>query len=306
MRIPIEIIVLVSLAIPLLGQDTAGTGTITGLIRNSVGVLASGVQACVMSSGRCATSVEGGAFRLPELRPGMYRLEVSVSATSTMLSGDIEVRAGLESTVDIALPDLSSGMQSVTVTESAFIEPEEIKNSGFLIQSREIFQSAGALQDVSRYVQSLPGVAIGADDFRNDIIVRGGSPLENLFIVDNIEVPNINTFANFASAGGTVGILDAALIQDVSFLTGGYPAPFINRTSSVLQVTQREGSREQLQGRLTLGFAGVGTILEGPIRKGRGSWVVSPDGAFWIYLPKTSGLEAFRRRIHLTARLSMI
>ena len=93
------------------------------------------------------------------------------------------------------------------------------------MQYREILRSAGAQQDVSRYVRSLPGVAIGADDFRNDIIVRGGSPLENLFIVDNIEVPNINTFANFASAGGTVGILDAALIQDVSFPRGSNCSP---------------------------------------------------------------------------------
>jgi hypothetical protein len=182
--------------------------------------------------------------------------------------------------VEIALPKFDIEAQSVTVTEPVFIAPEEIKNSGYLVQAREIFQSAAALQDVSRYVQSLPGVAIGADDFRNDIIVRGGSPLENLFIVDNIEVPNINTFANFGSAGGTVGILDAGLIQDVNFLTGGYPAPFINRTSSVLQVTQREGNREQFQGRLTLGFAGVGTILEGPIRKHKGSWVISARRSF--------------------------
>ena len=64
---------------------------------------------------------------------------------------------------------------------------------------------------MSRYVQSLPGVVIGSNDFRNDIIVRGGSPLENLFVVDNVEVPNINTFANFASAGGTVSILDGTV-----------------------------------------------------------------------------------------------
>lgn len=94
------------------------------------------------------------------------------------------------------------------------------------------------------YVQSLPGAVLGTDDFRNDLIVRGGSPLENLDIVDNIEIPNINTFANFASAGGTVSILDAQLIQDVTFLTGGFPASYTNRTSSVLQVSQREGNRD--------------------------------------------------------------
>ena len=154
-----------------------------------------------------------------------------------------------------------------------------MKNSGFLVEPREILKSAAALQDVSRYVQALPGVVIGSNDFRNDIIVRGGSPLENLFVVDNVEIPNINAFANFASAGGTVSLLDAELIQDVTFLTGGYPAPYINRTSSVLQVTQREGNRQKFRGWATLGFAGAGAILEGPINVGQGEGIVGGVGA---------------------------
>src|SRR4029078_7020151 len=147
-------------------------------------------------------------------------------------------------------------------------------------ERREILTRAAALQDVSRYVQSLPGVVIGSNDFRNDIIVRGGSPLENLFVVDNVEIPNINAFAHFAAAAGTVRLLDAELLQDVTFLTGGYPAPFINRTSSVLQVTQREGNRQQFGGWATLGFAGAGAILEGPINAGKGAWVVSARRSF--------------------------
>ena len=102
--------------------------------------------------------------------------------------------------------------------------------------------------------------------------------------MDNVEIPNINAFANFASAGGTVSLLDAELLQDVTFLTGGYPAPYINRTSSVLQVTQREGNRKKFGGWATLGFAGAGAILEGPINvgkgAGKGSWVVSARRSF--------------------------
>ena len=277
------------LSCALLGQDTAGSGTVRGIVRDNAKAPISGVRACVAETERCGTSNESGQFVLADVRPGRVRLQFSIAGAGTLVSSDVEVRAGLDANIEVELPSLNAGVQSVTVTDAVFIEPEEIKNSGYLIQSREVFQSAGALQDVSRYVQQLPGVVIGADDFRNDIIVRGGSPLENLFIVDNIEVPNINTFANFASAGGTVGILDAGLIQDVTFLTGGYPSPFINRTSSVLQVTQREGSREKIQARLTLGFAGVGTILEGPIRKGKGSWVVSVRRSFLDLFTKDLG-----------------
>jgi len=202
-------------------QDTTGVGFIKGTITEPDGKAAGNVMVCAANSGRCATSNEKGAFEIVDLRAGVYELEVTPDGRPSFTSDSIEVRAGLETQVAVALPALSGSAQSITVSESVFVAQEEVKNSAFLVQSQEVFKSAGALQDVSRYIQTLPGVAIGSDDFRNDIIVRGGSPLENLFVVDNIEIPNINTFANFASAGGTVSILDAAMIQDTTFLSGG-------------------------------------------------------------------------------------
>ncbi|MGE5816346.1 MAG: TonB-dependent receptor, partial [Acidobacteriota bacterium] len=265
-------------------QDTTGVGAIVGVVVSASGQPAEGVRVCALDTASCATSDGQGAFRIGELRAGAYRLEVLPLAGLPFTSDPVEVRAGLDGTVNITLPTMENFQQTVTVTAPAYQAPEGVKNSGFLAEPREILKSAAALQDVSRYVQGLPGVVIGTNDFRNDIIVRGGSPLENLFVVDNVEIPNINAFANFASAGGTVSLLDAELLQDVTFLTGGYPAPYINRTSSVLQVTQREGSRKAFGGWATLGFAGAGAILEGPINvgkgEGKGSWVVSARRSF--------------------------
>ena len=261
-------------------QDTTGAGGIIGTVRDAAGSAVAGARVCALGSSACAATDADGRFRLPGLRAGAYELEILAPDGAPFTSDAVTVRAGVDAAVDIVLPADARVEQNVTVTASAFRVPEEVKTSGFLVQPREILKSAGALQDVSRYVQTLPGVAIGSNDFRNDLIVRGGSPLENLFIVDNVEIPNINTFANFASAGGTVSILDAALIEDVTFLSGGYPAAYVNRTSSVLQVAQREGDREQFRGWATLGFAGAGTILEGPIREGRGSWIVSARRSF--------------------------
>ena len=261
-------------------QDTTGVGVISGVVVNAAGQPAAGVRVCALDTASCATSDTRGAFRIGELRAGAYRLEILPLAGLPFTSDPVDVRAGLNGNVDITLPAVENFQQTITVTAPAFQAPEEVKNSGFLVEPREILKSAAALQDVSRYVQGLPGVVIGTNDFRNDIIVRGGSPLENLFVVDNVEIPNINAFANFASAGGTVSLLDAELLQDVTFLTGGYPAPYINRTSSVMQVTQREGNRKQFGGWATLGFAGAGAILEGPINAGKGSWVVSARRSF--------------------------
>jgi hypothetical protein len=261
-------------------QDSTGVGAIAGVVASAAGQPAEGVRVCALDTTSCATSDARGAFRIGDLRAGAYRLEILPLAGLPFTSDAVEVRAGLDGTVNITLPAMENLQQTVTVTAPAYQAPEEVKNSGFLVQPREVLKSAAALQDVSRYVQGLPGVVIGSNDFRNDIIVRGGSPLENLFVVDNVEIPNINAFANFASAGGTVSLLDAELLQDVTFLTGGYPAPYINRTSSVLQVTQREGNRKAFGGWATFGFAGAGTIVEGPIDSGKGSWVVSARRSF--------------------------
>ncbi len=261
-------------------QDTTGAGAITGVVVDSAGQPAEGVRVCALDTAACATSDARGVFRIGDLRAGGYRLEILPLDGLPFTSEQVDVRAGLDGTVEITLPRAENFQQTVTVTAPAFQTPEAVKNSGFLVEPRQILKSAAALQDVSRYVQGLPGVVIGTNDFRNDIIVRGGSPLENLFVVDNVEIPNINAFANFASAGGTVSLLDAELLSDVTFLTGGYPAPYINRTSSVLQVTQREGSRTEFGGWATLGFAGAGAILEGPIDAGKGSWVLSARRSF--------------------------
>jgi hypothetical protein len=265
-------------------QDTTGAGAISGVVVHATGQPAEGVRVCALDSNACAVSDVRGVFHIRELRAGQYRLEVLPREGLPFTSEPVDVRAGLQGTVEITLPTVEDVQQTVTVTAPAFRTPEAVKNSGFLVKPRQILKSADGVQDVSRYVQALPGVVIGTNDFRNDIIVRGGSPLENLFLVDNVEIPNINAFANFASAGGTVSLLDAQLLQDVTFLTGGYPAPYINRTSSVLQVTQREGNRDAFSGWTTLGFAGAGAILEGPLNvgqaKGKGSWVVSARRSF--------------------------
>ncbi len=265
-------------SLPLLCQDTAGVGSIAGSIRGGAGEAIAGTTVCVNPGDRCAVSDSAGRFRVNDLRPGAYEMEVR-RANDPSRREKVEVRAGITSEFDIVLPALDEQRQEVTVTAPAFVAPEEVKTSSYLVTPREVLKTAGSLQDVSRYVQTLPGVVIGGLDFRNDIIVRGGSPLENLFIVDNVEIPNINNFANFASAGGPVSMIDSELIEDVTFLTGGFPAPYVNRLSSVMQIATREGSREKIRKRATVGFAGAGGIVEGPLTP-KGSWIVSARRSF--------------------------
>ncbi len=270
----------------MFGQDTTGAGGLTVRVVDISGSAAPGVRVCIRELDRCVASDDSGLAHFEQLRAGVYHLRVEADQAPPE-AGEVDVRAGLESQVEIKFRALR---ESITVTESTSTIAEEIKSSAYLVRGQDIFKSAGTLQDVARCVQTLPGVAIGSDDFRNDIIVRGGSPLENLFIVDNVEIPNINAFANFASAGGTVSMLDPNMIRDVTFLTGGYPAPYGNRTSSVLQIAQREGDREATHGRLNVLFGGAGGLLEGPIKKGKGSWIVSARRSFLDLFTKDTGI----------------
>lgn len=269
---PVAMCVMLAGAAP--AQDTAATGAIAGTVAAVDGAPIADAAVCIPAAGRCELTGPSGAFRFPTLRAASYVLEVS-APNRPLLPVEATVRAGRDTVLEIALPDAQSLGETITVTAPRFVAAEELKTSAFLISAADIAQSAGALQDVARYVQSLPGVVIGTDDFRNDLIVRGGSPLENLYIVDNVEIPNINTFATFASAGGTVSMLDAALLEDVTFLTGGFPAAYGTRASSVLQVALREGDRSRTGGRVTFGFAGLGAIAEGGLGSSRGSWAVS-------------------------------
>ena len=173
--------------------------------------------------------------------------------------------------LDIASPAVR---ETVDVTADYFSAPEERNASTVNFGFEEIRRSPGSAGDVSRLLHTLPSVSASTDQ-RNDLIVRGGSPLENLTVVDNIEVPNINHFPAQGASGGAVGILNVDLISDVSFSAGGFSAEHGDRLSSVMVVTQREGNRTEFDGEVNMSMSGGGLVLEGPIDTGRGSWILS-------------------------------
>jgi outer membrane cobalamin receptor len=255
-------------AITLSAQDTSGTGTLRVRVPN-----APGAEVCLIP-GACELLGPGNLVRFSSLRPGAYQVEIQKQRTA------VEVRAGLEIEVEVAVAELQSQRQTIEVTASALVAPEEVRTSVHLVEGEDVRTSAAALKDVSRHLQTLPGVVFGGNDFVNDLIVRGGHPQENLYIVDNVEVPNINHFATLVTNGGVVGQFNSELLDGVTFLTGGYPAAYNNRLSSVLQITQREGSRERVRGQATAGWAGAGGVAEGPLG-GKGSWIVSARRSMW-------------------------
>ena len=289
-RLPCHLVPALALAAAAAAQDTAGMAVVRGRVVDAATTPRADVAVCVPAVSQCAVTDASGAFTLT-VRPGTFTLDVAAPGQPVVVTADVAVSAGLDNVVEIRLPEAQGFEQAISVTAPALVAPREVTTSGFVVPAADIAVNAGALQDVARHVQSLPGVAIGSNDFRNDLIVRGGSPLENLYIFDNVEIPNINSFATFASAGGTVSMLDVQLIDNVTFLTGGYPAPFGNRTSGVLQVAGREGARDRVRARATLGFAGAGVVAEGPIgTESKGSWILSARRSFLDVFTSDTGV----------------
>jgi len=153
---------------------------------------------------------------------------------------------------------------------------------------QEIEKSAGVNRDVSKLIQTLPGVAV-TDPNRNDLIVRGGGPSENVFYLDGIEIPVINHFTTQGSSGGVVGIINPDFVQDINFYTGAYPANRTNALSSVMEIRQREGNKERIQGKLSIGASDAAFTLDGPIGE-KSNFIVSARQSYLQLLFSLIGL----------------
>jgi len=143
----------------------------------------------------------------------------------------------------------------------------ETPGTTYQARSSDILSSAGTYGDFSRYLQLFPGVVFNSDA-SDDILVRGGNPIENLYLVDGIEVPNINHMATAGTTGGLVSMIDTATIQGVDFRTGGYDASYEERLSSVVDIHTRELATMQRHSEADAGFVGAGGFTEIPLSDG--------------------------------------
>ncbi|MFM2358674.1 MAG: hypothetical protein RLY16_667, partial [Bacteroidota bacterium] len=137
------------------------------------------------------------------------------------------------------------------------------------LTTEDIKANPGGNFDISKVIQSLPGVGggVGGGSFRNDIIIRGGSPSENVFYLDGIEVPIINHFSTQGSGGGPQGILNVSFIEDVRLSTSAFDARYDNALSSVFQFKQKNGNAKTLQGNVRLSASEIAATLDGPLSK---------------------------------------
>ena len=213
-----------------------------------------------------------GAFRFTSLLPGAYAIKVTGTGIQDKLLNNVIVTSGNENILTIEIEPAVNLLNTVTVTGRRNTAKATTLESPLSIQrltSEEIKANPGGNFDISKVIQSLPGVGGGAagGTFRNDIIIRGGAPSENVFYLDGIEVPIINHFSTQGSGGGPQGILNVSFIQDVKLSTSAFDARYDNALSSVFQFRQKNGNPNKLQGNFRVSGTEVAATLDGPLSK---------------------------------------
>lgn len=214
-----------------------------------------------------------GKFSIGQVPPGIYRLQASAIGYKTVTTPEY-ILSTRDLHIQIEMEENQTELEGVTVTASPFRRDIESPVSLRIIGLQEIEKSPGANRDISRIVQSYPGVAFSPIGYRNDLIVRGGSPSENRFYLDGVEIPNINHFSTQGASGGPVGILNADLIREVNFYTGAFPTDKGNALSSVLDFKLRDGDMERNSLKATLGASEVSLASNGHLGK-KTSYLVS-------------------------------
>jgi len=233
-----------------------------------------------------------GVFRIAKLAQATYQLEITALGYQPLIKTDISVGTAQSTKLRIELKVDAFETEAVIVTANKFFnKSEDTKVSSNELSQEEIRRAPGAAEDVSRMVQALPGVTTTADS-RNDLIVRGGSPVENFIMIDGIEVPNINHFGSQGASGGPIGMVNVDFIQDVTFSAGGFPVKYGDRLSSIMDIRYRDGDKRQFTGKIDLGLAGAGFILEGPIQKEKSAYMISARKSYVDLVSSSTNITA--------------
>ena len=246
------------------------------------------INVLILGLGRGAVTAAEGHFNIQEVPPGIYRLQASAVGYKTVLTPEYIVSTK-DLTIQIETEENLTELEGVTVTASPFRRDLESPVGLRIIGLQEIEKSPGANRDISRIVQSYPGVAFSPAGYRNDLIVRGGSPSENRFYLDGVEIPNINHFSTQGASGGPVGIINADLVREVNFYTGAFPADKGNSLSSVLDFKLRDGDMERNSLKATLGASEVSLASNGHLGK-KTSYLVSVRQSYLQFLFDMLGL----------------
>jgi hypothetical protein len=208
-----------------------------------------------------------GKYELAGITPGSYNISASYLGYETATRSNVIVQSKGNDAINFELRETQTELETVVVRANPFQTNRTTPLSLQRLSPDEIKTSPGGNNDIAKVVQSLPGIQGSVAGFRNDVIIRGGAPNENVYYLDGIEIPNINHFSTQGSAGGPVGLLNVDFIEGVELASSAFNARYDNPLSGVLQFDQRVGNRRERQTNLRVSASEAALTTEGPILK---------------------------------------
>ena len=211
-----------------------------------------------------------GNFRIDNIPPKTYNLKIQAVDYKPQVIYNVVVTSGNAQTLTVEMEANNISLNEVVVKANPFQKNAETPLSIQSLSAQEIKSNPGGNFDISRVIQAFPGVggtsgSVGG--YRNDLIIRGGAPNENVYYLDGIEVTVIHHFAIQGSGGGPTGIVNISFIEDVSLYTSAFPSKFDNPLSGVLQMKQRRATPDKVQGNVRLSATELAVTADGPINK---------------------------------------
>lgn len=247
-------------------------GLLTGTVQNaSTGAALAGVTVAINDSLLTVQTDSAGKFRVA-LDVGTYKVGANYVGFTPITKYNIVVGSGSPQVVTFDLQPSTISLSDVVVSfrkqKSAIATDMVTPLSVQQLTSEEIKSNPGGNFDVSKVIQTLPGIGISnGPGERNDVIVRGGAPNENVYYLDGIEIPLLNHFQTQGSSGGAQGILNVSFIESLKLSSSAFDARYDNPLASTFVIKQREGNTERFAGNARLSLTESVLTLEGPLSK---------------------------------------
>lgn len=225
------------LLIPLMvgsatGSDSNPTSTIAGIVLDEATqqpLIGANVMIVDTHLGD-ATDLEG-RFEITGIAVGTRHLQVNMIGYEKRVFLNLMVTAArpLDLVIELKMESLEG--EAIEVTGKAFTRSSASVLSTLHVDNFEIRSDPGGAYDIQRVVQSLPSVTTAIDQ-ENEIITRGGMPGENLFLLDNIEIPNPNHFGFEGAGGGPINMINPLFVREIEFTPGAFPRGMATRRAA--------------------------------------------------------------------------
>lgn len=267
-RLSILVLFLVSQT-PVFAQST---GIITGKVTDSkTGEPLIGATVILEGTELGDATDANGRYTIRNIPTKTYNVKASYIGFIEQTKFNVVVRSEGNIDLNFELEEQINELDDINITPNPFSKEQVTPLSIQKFSQEEIAAYPGGNNDIAKVVQSLPGVSGSVGGFRNDVIIRGGAPNENVYYLDGIPIPNINHFSTQGSAGGPVGLLNVSFFEGVSLTASSFDAEYENVLSGVLQFNQRNGNDREFAGNLRVGSSEAALTVEGPLFKGENS-----------------------------------